>query len=113
MIDIFDSSAFERPTHGNVIKNRKMLDVFAKPNTSGVRTNRYAEFRGHKKHGNYFVHSGKTTAVDLTKVDRASLQQLLEHHPVVTMFSGRDSYRCHSLTDDSVAENVIRTGRFL
>src|SRR4030095_10148748 len=46
MIHIFDHSIFHRSAHGNEIKHREMLDMFAQSHPAGVRTDRDAKLRG-------------------------------------------------------------------
>src|SRR5215813_526771 len=111
VIDKFYSSIFERAANSDVIEDREMLDVFAKTYTSRVRANGHAEFCSHQQDRDNLVNAGKSATVDLAKIDRTGLKQLLEHHTIVTMFAGCDPNRRHRLPNGRMTENVVRVGR--
>src|SRR5204862_6563013 len=77
MIDVFDPPPVERTAHCDIVEDRKMLDILAKADAAGMRTNGHAKFRSHQQDRDHFVHTGETTAVDLTEIDSTGLQQLL------------------------------------
>src|SRR5579875_87984 len=66
MIDKFDHAILKAAGHRQIIKHRKVLNVFAKPDTSRVRTNRNTELRGHQQDCQVLVHARNAAAVDLT-----------------------------------------------
>ena len=67
-----------------------MLDDLAEADAAGVRADRHAELGGQQQVGDVLVHPGDPAGVDLHDVDRAGLQQLLEHDRVGDMLAGGD-----------------------
>src|SRR6202034_4169609 len=51
VVDVFDAPVLERPGHGDVVEDRRVLDVFAEAHAAGVRADRDAEMSGQKLHG--------------------------------------------------------------
>src|SRR5881394_1119926 len=86
--DVLHDSIIERSAHGDVIKQRKMLDIFAKSDAARMRANRHPVFRRHENHCQYFIHSRETATVDLAKTDRIGLHQLFEDHSILTSLAG-------------------------
>src|SRR4051812_1753608 len=73
MVHVLSDATFERRTHRDVVEERKVLYVFAQPDTAGMRTNRHAEFFGHEDDRQDLVHSAQTTTVDLAEANRLRL----------------------------------------
>src|SRR5260221_5963630 len=88
MVDKFDATVFERAAHRDVIEDRKMLHVFAKTNTAGMRTDRYAKLCGHYQNGQHLVNAPETAAINLAKIQSFCLQKLLEHDAIMAGFAG-------------------------
>ena len=109
MIDKFDSALIARSTNGDVIENRKMLNILTQPDSARVRTNRHTEFRRHQQNRDDFVDARQTTAVQLTKTDGICLKELFEHYTVLTMFAGRHADRRKGAGDCGVTENIVGT----
>src|SRR4030095_12212167 len=111
MVDEFYSPAVERTTHRNIVKDRKVLNIFAKPAAARVRANRDTAFCRHQKHRENFIDAAEPATVDLAEVDRTGLEELLEHNAVVAMLAGSDTDRGDALSDRGMAENVVGTRR--
>jgi hypothetical protein len=62
-----------------------------------------------------FIHAAQPTRIDLAKVDRAGLHQLLEHHAVLAVLARRDTNteRLQRTTNGRMAKHIIGRGRFL
>ena len=82
-----------------------MNDVFAQTHTSGVRADRDAELGRHQQNGENLAHASEPDRVDLADVDGFGLEELLEDHPVMCVFAGRDAdaVRFESLPDGGMA----------
>src|SRR5215472_16783522 len=91
MINELNDTVFQRARYRQVVKDRKMLHVLTKADTSSVRAYWDPEFCCHQNNGKVFIDTGDTAAVDLAYIDRVCLHQLLEHHPIMAMFTGCDS----------------------
>ena len=113
MIDILYDSVLKGSADRDVIEERKMLNIFAKPDSAGMWTNRHAELCRHQQHGQHLIHSAETTAIDLTETDRVGLHQLFEDHPVLTMFAGRHANGLDRTRNLRMAQHVIGRGRLL
>src|ERR1700729_3236545 len=74
-----------------------------------MRTYRDAEFRRQQQHREHLVETAETTGVDLAKIDRARLHQLLEDHTILTMLAGSDADRLDPAPNRRVTEDVIGT----
>lgn len=68
---------------------------------------------GHEQHGHDFVDAAEPAGVDLAVVDRARLEELLEHDAVLAVLAGgdADAVRLEGLSDGRVAEDVVWRGR--
>src|SRR3982751_1444124 len=73
MIDKLDLATLQGSADGYVVKDRKMLHVFAEPDTARVRTDGNAEFGRQQEHGDHLINAGEPAAIDLAKVDRPGL----------------------------------------
>ena len=115
VIDVFDHASFHRPGHGDVVEHRQMLHVLAQADAAGVRTHRDAELRREQDHGEVLVHAAEAAAVDLTEVDGARLQQLLEHDAVRAVLArgDADAQLAHRLRDRRMPQHVVRARRLL
>src|SRR5208282_1704086 len=87
-----------------------MLAVFAQAESARMRTYRHAELRGEQQHGEGLAESAETAIVKLAEVDRARLHQLLEHHAIGGMLSGRDADRLDCAANRGVTEDVVGAG---
>jgi len=83
MIDVFDDAIFEGRAYGNVIEERKVLNVFAQTDAAGVWTHRNSKLCRHQHYGQHFVHARETATIDLTEADRFGLEELFEDHTVL------------------------------
>src|ERR1700693_3617576 len=88
-----------------------MLYTFAQADASGVRTYGKVELCRHEQHGEIFVDASDPAAGDLNPVDRARLHELLEHYPILAMFSGSYADRRDFAANAGVPQDVIRAGR--
>src|SRR5262245_5572033 len=109
VVDVLGDAVLERCAHADVVEDRQMLYILTETDAAGVRTHRNAEVRGQEKHGDHLVHATESTAVDLTKPDRASLHELFEHDAVLTLLAGGYADRMHRASDRGVSEHVVRT----
>ncbi|MNO65055.1 hypothetical protein D3C76_557950 [compost metagenome] len=71
----------------------------------------HVELGGHQQHNQHFVEATQAGGVQLTEVQRASLEHLLEHHPVVAVFARGHADRRNALADAGVPEDVVGAGR--
>ena len=92
-----------------------MNDMFAQTHAPCVGTDRDAELGGHQQNRENFTHTGETDRVDLADVDGFGLEKLLEDHPVMRVFAGRDanSIGLESLPDSGMTEDIIWGSGFL
>src|SRR4051812_42270993 len=84
-----------------------MLNVLAEANAARMRTYRDAVFCRHQQHRDNLVDARESTTVDLAEINSLGLQQLLEHHSIVTMLAGRNAYRPNGFPYRGMAENVV------
>ena len=91
MIDILRNPIVERCAYGDIVEERKMLNVLAQPDPAGMGTDRHTEFRRHENHGEHFVDPSQPTTVDLTEADRVRLQKLFEDDAILAGFAGGDT----------------------
>src|SRR5438132_14402098 len=111
MIHVLNASVLQRSAEREVIEERKMLNIFAKPDSARMRTNRHAELGRHQQHCQYLVYAPKTTAIDLAKANRVGLQQLFEYHAILTVFAGCYPDGCNRAGNLRMAQHVIGRGR--
>ena len=80
-----------------------------------MRANGDAKLGRHQQDGQDLAHSSQSTRVDLADIDSLGLQQLLEGHSVVSVFSRSDTdpVGFQLLPDGSVTEGIVRRGRLL
>src|SRR5687768_427759 len=113
MVYIFQHAILERAADSNVVKDGKVLDILAKAHSTCVRANGYAKLGRHKQHGEHLVDSSQTAAIYLAEIDRTSLQQLLKHHPAVTVFTSGNTDRGNRTSDGCMAQHIVgRSGLF-
>src|SRR5258708_5273746 len=110
--DVPARAVLERPAHGDEAEDREVLDVLPQAAPAGVRTDRDSELRRHQQHREDLVDATQATAVDLAEVDRLRLEELLEDDSVLHVLTRRDPDRADGLANGTVAEDVIRAGRF-
>jgi len=110
MVDILQDTEFA--THAHIINGTQMLRVFGQSYTSRMGNNGDVEFLGHEKDGEHFVDTAHPASIDLTYVDGARGQELLEDNAVLTHFAGgdADSIGAERVADGFVAENVVGGG---
>lgn len=70
---------------------------------------RYAEFGAHQQDCHDLVHAGQSTGVELHSIQSLSLQQLLEHDPIVDMLScsNADTMRLQRGSDPGMTQDVV------
>src|SRR6185312_6322289 len=112
MIHKFESPPFQRSADSDVIDNREMLDIFTKPNSAGMRANGDSKSLSQQQNCEHLINTTQSAAIDLTELHSTRLQELFEHHPIVTMLAGCDSNRRNRSRDCSMAQNVIGIGGF-
>ena len=71
--------------------------------------------RSHQQHGQYLADASQATRINLNNVDSLCLEELLEDHSIVSMFSCSDSNSMwfKSLPYGCVSKNVIGSSRLL
>jgi len=89
------------------------LDQFAQTNAAGMRVDADAEFSSHQENRQILVDAPDAGSIDLDDIHRASLEELFEHHPVVSMFARGHGHRRDTLANGCVPQNVIRARRLL
>src|SRR6266566_3190988 len=85
-----------------------MLDILTQSHAPGMREDRDTKFRCHQQDGKHLVNTSQTAAINLAKTDRTSLQQLLEHHPAMTVFTGCHTNGRYRPRNGCVAKHIIR-----
>ena len=113
VIDPLDHAPVHGPGDSDVVEHREMLDNLAQPDTAGMRAHRDSEFGREQQVGDVLVDACHAACVDLHDVDRASLEELLEDHPVGDVLAGSDADRAHPPADRGGAEDVVRARRLL
>ena len=99
VVDVFDPTILECAADGDEVEHGQMLHHLAQSDAARVRAHRHTELGGEQDDREVLVHSTDAAGVDLHDVDRLSLQQLLEDHPVLHVFarwrrgSGRTAWR--------------------
>ena len=90
-------------------------DVFTEPDTASMRTDGDSKLGRHQQDGQDLAHTSQSTRVDLTHVDGFGLQELLEGHSVVSVFTGGDTdpVGLELLPDRGVTKRIIRRGGLL
>jgi hypothetical protein len=78
-----------------------MNDMLAQTHTPGMRADRDTKLVGHQQNSENLTHTSESDGVNLTDVDGFGLEKLLEDHPVVRVFTGRDAntVRSEGLSD--------------
>jgi hypothetical protein len=114
MVNIFKDTTFGSTRDADIINEGKMLDVFTETNTASVWANRDIELLSHQKDSKDLIDTCDTARIDLTEIDGLSLEELLEDDSVLNVFtSGNTGARVQSLTDRSMAEDIIRRSGLL
>src|SRR6516225_2405282 len=90
-----------------------MLDVLAQPNSTCVRANGDAELGSHQEDGEHFIDAAQAATVNLTELNSARLEKLLEEHAVLAMLASSHTDRSDGPRDCCVAQNVVRARRLL
>lgn len=125
MVDIFQDVPFHRSRYGNVINQTErsvtkmepdcrfslpqMNHIFAQTHTSSMWTNDHTKFSRHQQHAQNLTNTRKTTRVNLTNINSLSLQQLFEHHSIMSVFSRRHSnpVRLQCFANGRMSEDII------
>lgn len=81
-----------------------MLHTLAPTDATGVRTHGNLELCRHQQHGEVPIHSRKPATVDLNHID-----ELLEHHPVMAVFTGSDPNGGNLPANAGVPKDVVWT----
>src|SRR5262245_22723852 len=113
VVDELAYAGFERRADRDEVEHGHVLGVLAEPDAAGVGAHRHAELRREQHDREHLVHAAEAAAVELARVDRAELEQLLEHDPVLHVLARRDADRGDRVADPLVAEHVVRAGRLL
>src|ERR1700733_11076725 len=113
MVNKLDPAPIGAPANGYEVEHRQVLHYLTQPDPPGVRADGYSELRRQQDDGQVLVHPGDPAGVDLANLDRPARQQLLEHHPVGDVLTGRYLDRCHRTRDSDVAKDVVWARRFL
>src|SRR5258705_4010784 len=111
VVDELAHPVIERRRDRDVIEHRNVLCVLAEADSARVRTDRHPELRREQDHGQHLVHAAEPAAVELADVDRAKLEQLLEHDAVLHVLPRGDANRSDRLADATVAEDVVGARR--
>lgn len=112
VVDVLDDAVLAAAGHRDVVEHRQVLHQLAQSDATGVGADRDAVLGREQQDGEVLVHPGDPCGVDLDEVDRAGLEQLLEHDPVGDVLAGGDLDRLPG-PHGCVAEHVVGTGRFL
>src|SRR6516162_10206103 len=90
-----------------------MLHVLAKTDATSMRANRHSKLGSQQNDRKIFIYSCKPAAIDLTYIQGSTLQELLKHHPIVTVLACCNSNLGYFPADSSMTQDVVRTCRFL
>jgi len=90
------------PVEGN---QPQMNDMLAQTHTPGMRADNDTKLGSHQQNSENLTHTSEPDGVDLADVDCFGLEKLLEDHPVMCVFTGRDAntVRFESLSDSGMA----------
>src|SRR5438477_6600331 len=113
VVDELAHTILERGADRHVVEHRHVLRVLAQPDAARVRADRDAELRSQEDDCKHLVHSSEPAAVQLARVDRAELEQLLEDDAVLYVLSGRDAHGSDRRADPLVPEHVVGARRLL
>lgn len=82
-----------------------MNDMLTQTHTPRMRADRDTILGRHQQNGKNLAHTSEPDRVDLADVDGFGLEELLEDHPVMCVFAGRDAdpVRFESLPDGGMA----------
>lgn len=110
MVDILQHTQLATDNH--VVDGAQVLCVFRKTHAARVGHNGDVEFLGHEQHGEDLVDAAHAAGVDLTDVDRALLEELLEDDAILAHLArgDADSVWFQGFADGLVAEDVVRRG---
>ena len=111
MISELDHSILQAAAHADVVDERDVLTVLAQSDSTRMRAHRHAELRGEQQNRERLAQPAEAATVELAEIDRAGLHQLLEHHAVRRMLSGRNADRPDRAANRGVAQDVVGTGR--
>jgi hypothetical protein len=64
-----------------------MLDVLAQTNSTRMRADGDAELGSHQEDGKHFIDAAQVATVNLTELNSACLEKLLEEHAVLAMLA--------------------------
>ena len=112
MVDVFDHAVLRAAGDRDIVEHRQVLHQLAQSDAARVRAHRHAELGGEQQDRQVLVDARHARGVDLHEVDRAGLEQLLEHDAVGDVFAGGDLDRLAG-PYGGVAEDVVGAGRFL
>src|SRR5690606_35886641 len=113
VVDELDGTILHRSGHGRIIEEGEVLDELAQADAAGVRADRDTELGRQQHVRDVLVRAGHARGVDLHDVDRAGLEELLEHDAVRDGLTGGDLDGRHAPADVGVAEDVVGGGRLL
>jgi hypothetical protein len=108
VVDVLDVAAGLGAGHGDVVEHRQVLNHLAQPDAAGVRAHRHPELRRQKQNGEVLRHPAHPARIDLDHVDGSGLQQLLEDHPVLHVFTRGQPDGSDRGPDAAMAEHVVR-----
>src|SRR5258708_15379072 len=111
MIDVFAHPVLEAATHGDVVEDRKVLNVFAESHSAGVWAYWHTELRGHEHHGQRLIDAGHAATVELQEADGLRLQKLLEQDPVLADLASGEGHRGDGPGDRGVGQDGRRAER--
>lgn len=92
----------------------QMNDILAQSHTTCMGADDNSKFGCHQEHTQNLTNTRKSARVNLTNIDSFGLKQLLECHPIVSVFSCSHSYSVgfQSLADGRMTQDIIRGGGF-
>jgi len=107
--DIVDQASGSQPTSARALSvegNRPQMNyMLTQTHTPRMRADRDTKLGGHQQNSENLAHTSEPDGVDLADVNGFGLEELLEDHPVMCMFAGRDAnaVRFESLPDGGMA----------
>lgn len=107
MIYIFEHALLA--ADNDVVNSAEMLRVLGQANTTRMWDNWDVELGGHKQDGYHFVDAAESAGIDLTDVDCAACEELLEHDTVLAHFScgDADTVGLQGFADCFMAKNLM------
>src|SRR5215469_3246503 len=109
MVHEFDRPVFHRAADGHIVRHCQVLNQLAQADATGVRVHRYPKLGSHQEDGEVLVDATHSGGVDLDQVHSPRLEELFEHHAVVSVLPCGNGHRTHRPADRCMTQHIIRT----